>query len=94
MSASKFQEASYGYCTTFKACRHESDYLVLYDYVGMGQLLRRSCWNEEEPVRVDKNTVHIFMPKQLHVLRVRCLLCIMDVTAQKGCIWCFPARLR
>ena len=62
MSTSKFQEASYGYCTTFKTCRHESDYLVLYDYVGMKQLLCHPCWNEEKPVRMDADTVKIFRP--------------------------------
>ena len=92
MSASKFQEALYRYCTTLNACKHESDYTILYDYVDMEQLLCHSCWNEEKPVRIDDDTVHIFRPKQMHAVRVRCLRCGTDVTVQMGRTRCFPAR--
>ena len=92
MSASKFQEAIHRYCTTLKMCKHESDYTILYDYVDMEQLLCHSCWNEEKPVRIDADTVHIFRPNQMRAVRVRCLRCGMDVTAQKGCTRCFSKR--
>ena len=91
MSASKFQEALRRYCTTIKMCEHESDYSVLYDYVDMEQLLCHSCWNEEKPVRINEDTVHIFRPSQMHAVRVKCLRCNTDVTVQNGCVGCFPA---
>ena len=90
MSVGKFQEALRRYCTTLRRCRHASDYSVLYDYVDMEQLLCHSCWNAEEPVRIDDGTVKIFRPKQMHAVRVWCLRCGTDVTAQKGCAGCFP----
>ena len=92
MSAGKFQEVLHRYCTTIRACMHESDYSVLYDYVDMEQLMCHSCWNKEVPVRIDADTVKIFRPNQMHVVRVKCLRCGTDVTAQKGCTRCFPAR--
>ena len=92
MSAGKFQEVLHRYCTTIRACMHESDYSVLYDYVDMEQLMCHFCWNKEVPVRIDADTVKIFRPNQMHVVRVKCLRCGTDVTAQKGCTRCFPAR--
>ena len=68
-----------------------SDYSVLYDYVDMEQLLCHSCWNEEKPVRIDDDTIHIFRPSQMHAVRIKCLRCDTDVTVQNGCAGCFPA---
>ncbi len=91
MSSSGFQKALHRYCTTIKACSHESDYSVLYDYVDMEQLLCHSCWNDENPARIDNDTVKIFRPNQMHAIRIRCLRCDADVTAQGGCTMCFVA---
>lgn len=92
MSVSEFQQALHECCTTIIGCDHKSDYAVLYDYMDMEYLLCHSCWNEEKPVRIDSDTVKAYKPKQMHVIRVRCLNCNTDVTAQKGCTGCFPAR--
>ena len=73
-------------------CRHESDYAILYNYMEMDHLLCHSCWTEEKPVRIDEDLVKIYRPRQLRAVRVRCLNCNTDVTAQKGCTGCFPAR--
>ena len=91
MSLERFQEALHKCRTTLKRCEHASDYSILYDYMNMEQLLCHSCWNEEKPVRIDEDTVHIFRPKQMHAVRVRCLRCGTDVTEQKNCTRCFPA---
>ena len=90
MSVSEFQNALHERYTTIKACKHESDYAVLHDYVDRELLLCNSCWNMESPVRIDDDTVHIFRPNQMCVVRVRCLRCNTDVTAQKNCMRCFP----
>ena len=76
---------------TLKRRSHESDYVVLYDYMDTERLLRHSCWNEEKPVRIDEDLVKIYRPKQLCAIRVRCLHCSTDVTAQMGCTECFQA---
>ena len=52
----------------------------------------RDCRNEEKLIQIDYDTAHIFRPKQLHATRAGCLRCGADVTAQKGCTRCFPAR--
>ena len=70
-------------------CRHESDYVVLYNYMYMEHLLCHSCWNKEEPVLIDADTVKIFRPKQLRTVRMWCMQCNTDVTAQKNCTRCF-----
>ena len=31
-----------------KVCEHDSDYSVLYDFVGMRHAMCNSCWHEEE----------------------------------------------
>ena len=92
MSISKFQEALHRCCTTLKRCTHESDYSILYDYMNMEHIWCHACWNEKKPVRIDENTVHIFRPKQMHAIRIQCLRCGTDVTMQKNCTKCFPAR--
>ena len=91
MSVSEFQAALHERYTTIKACNHKSNYAVLRDYVDRKFLLCHACWNEEKPVRINEDTVHIFKPNQMHVVLVRCLRCGTDVTAQKGCTGCFPA---
>lgn len=91
MSVSKFQEALHKCCTTLKMCEHKSDYAVMYDYMEMEHLLCHSCWTEEKPVRIDEDLVKIYRPRQLRVVRVRCLNCNTDVTAQKKCTRCFQS---
>ena len=92
MSLEKFQKALHARSTTIKTCEHESDYAVLRSYMDMECLLCHACWNREEPVRMDADTVKIFRPNQIRAVRVRCLHCGTDVTVQKWCTRCFPAR--
>ena len=92
MSVSEFQNFLRKCRTTISACKHDGDYAVLYDDVDMDHLLCHSCWNEEKPVRIDADTVKIFRPNQLRSVRVWCMRCDADVTVQKGCTGCFPAR--
>lgn len=89
MSLSKFQDALHKCCTTIKACEHESDYAVLHSYMDMERLLCHACWNKEEPVLIDADTVKIFRPNQILSIRLRCLRCGADVTEQKNCTRCF-----
>ena len=89
MSVSEFQQELHKCCTTLKGCSHESDYAVLYNYMYMEHLLCHSCWNKEEPVRIDTDTVKIFRPNQMRAVLVRCMHCNTDVTAQKNCTRCF-----
>lgn len=92
MSVSEFQDFLRECRTTIRACGHNGDYAVLYDDVDMDHLLCHSCWNKEVQARIDADTVKIFRPNQLRAVRVRCLRCDTDVTAQKNCESCFPAR--
>ena len=92
MSLEKFQKALHARSTTIKMCEHESDYAVLRSYMDMECILCHACWNKEEQVRMDADTVKIFRPNQIRSVRVRCLRCDTDVTVQKGCTGCFPAR--
>ena len=48
MSVSEFQKALHQRYTTIKACKHDSDYAVLHDYVDRELLLCHSCWNDEK----------------------------------------------
>ena len=73
-----------------KMCKHESDYVVVYDSIDMKHILCHSCWNKEEPVRIDADTVKIFRPYQLRTKHLQCLRCHTDVTVQKNCTVCFP----
>ena len=91
MSLERFQEALHKHSTTIQACKHESDYAILYNDVAMDHLLCHACWNEEKPVRIDADTVKIFRPNQIRAIRLRCLRCGTDVTKQKNCTRCFPA---
>ena len=58
-SVSEFQKLLHKHCTTIRACKHESDYAVLYNDIDLDHLLCHSCWNREEPVRLDADTAHI-----------------------------------
>ena len=89
MSVSGSQEARYRPCAT--NCGNDSDYAVLHVYMNEELFLCRSCWNEEEHIRIDDDTTEIFRPHQVHTVRLRCLRCNADVTVQKGCTGCFPA---
>ncbi len=60
--SSMFQNVLHETRTTLKMCKHESDYVVLYNYMKMEHLLCHSCWNEEKPVRINEDTVKIFRP--------------------------------
>ena len=75
-----------------RMCGHGGDYSVLYDFVGMRHEMCHSCWNEEEYVRTGNDTVSILRKWQLRAVNLVCLRCGADVTAQKGCARCFPAR--
>ena len=55
----------------------------------MEHLLCHSCWNKEDLVRIDTDTVKIFRPNQMRAVLVRCMHCNTDVTAQKNCTRCF-----
>ena len=46
---------------SIKVCEHDSDYSVLYDFVGMRHVMCNSCWHEEEHVRTSKDTVSILL---------------------------------
>ena len=76
---------------SIRVCEHESDYSVLYDFVGMRHAMCNACWHEEEHARTGRDTVSIFRKWQLRAVNVVCLRCSADVTAQKGCTRCFPA---
>ena len=80
------QEERYDY---IKVCEHDSDYSVLYDFVGMRHAMCNACWHEEEHVRTGKDTVSVFRKWQLRAVNVVCLRCDTDVTAQMGCTGCF-----
>lgn len=45
--------------------------------------------SEEEPTRMDGDTVYIFGPKQTHAIRARCLHCNMNATVRKDRAGCF-----
>lgn len=93
MPANKIQKALYKHGTAVMACSHESDYSVLYNGVDMEHLMCSSCWNEENPVRIDADTVKILRPNQIRTVRLRCIRCGTDVTAQKNCTGCFPRHV-
>ena len=76
---------------SIKVCEHDSDYSVLYDFVGMRHAMCNSCWHEEEHVRTSKDTVSVFRKWQLRAMNVVCLRCNTDVTLQKECTRCFQA---
>lgn len=77
---------------SIRMCEHDRDYSVLYDFVGIRHEMCHSCWNEEEYVRTGNDTVSILRKWQLRAVNLVCLRCGTDVTAQKGCTGCFPAR--
>ena len=56
-----------------RVCEHESDYSVLYDFVGMRHAMCNSCWHEEEHVRTGRDTESIFRKWQLRAVNVVCL---------------------
>ena len=70
---------------SIKVCEHDSDYSVLYDFVGMRHVMCNSCWHEEEHVHTSKDTISVFRKWQLRAANVGCLHCNTDVTAQMGC---------
>ena len=74
---------------SIKICEHDSDYSVLYDFVGMRHVMCNTCWHEEEHVRTGKDTVSVLRKWQLRAANVACLRCDADVTAQMGCTGCF-----
>ena len=71
------------------ACEHDSDYAVLYDYMDTDHLLCRSCWNMEEHVRIDADTIKIFKPRQLRATLVWCIHCRMTVNPKESDHKCY-----
>ena len=54
---------------SIKVCEHDSDYSVLYDFVGMRHVMCNSCWHEEEHVRTGRDTVSILWKWQLRAVK-------------------------